>query len=269
MSTFDSIQEFALRVLDFAIVFLVIYQLLLLIRGTRAMQMLIGLLGIIVVFFVSGDNVLGLQTLNWLLDKFMASFFLVLVVLFQKDIRLGLLKFTNTRFLMGLKPAEQTHIIQELVKAAEQLSNASIGALIVLERNADLSPYTEEGIAVDAQVTDELLFAIFNPANANPLHDGATIIRNGRVSAAGCFLPLTSNPRVDQTLGTRHRAAIGLSEDSDAVVLVVSEETGTVSVCLNGQIRRGLDSNQLRELLQHELALRGAGGGDKRAEARS
>lgn len=254
MSTFASIRDIALGVLDFAIVFLVIYQLLRLIQGTRAVQMLLGLLGIIVAFVISSDNVLGLQTLNWLLDKFMASFIIVLVVLFQKDIRLGLLKFANTRLTASFKPASQTQIVQELVQACDKFSRERIGALIVIERSADLSTYVEEGIPIDAQVRDELLFAIFNPANANPLHDGAVIIRNERIVAAGCFLPLTSNPRVDQSLGTRHRAAIGVSEDSDALVLIVSEETGTISLAANGIIERHFDSNELRAALQRGLS---------------
>lgn len=243
-------------VLDFGIVYFVIYQILLLIRGTRAVQMLVGLLLIIVGYFVTQDDGLGLSTIHWLLDKFIGSFILVVVVLFQQDIKRGLATLARSRVFSGLSSGQEAQLVEELVRASSMLSERRIGALIVIERSADLSPFAEEGVKVDAMVSKETLFAIFNPANANPLHDGAVIVRDARVLAAGVFLPLTSNPRVDKRLGTRHRAGIGLSEDTDAAVLIVSEETGQVSIALAGNLQRGIGTNSLRELLQELLGVR-------------
>ncbi len=249
-STFDLI----LSIADFVLVYLLIYQVLLVIRGTRAVPVLVGLLLVIVGYFVSKDEYLGLSTLHWLLDKFIASFILVIVVLFQQDIRRGLSHFAKSRFFRGgLSASQGAQLVEELVRSASLLSRNRIGALIAIERDGDLGQYAEEAIKLDAVVTNEVLYAIFNPANANPLHDGATILRGDRIVASGCFLPLTTNPRVDKTLGTRHRAAIGLTEETDTVVLVVSEETGIVSVALSGRLSRNLDANALRELLHAVL----------------
>jgi len=138
-----------------------------------------------------------------------------------------------------------------VIRAVTRLAQKHIGALIVLEREADLSPFTEDAIEVDARVTAGTLFATFLPSFENPLHDGAVIIRRGRISHAGCFLPLTENPKVDKALGTRHRAAIGLTESTDAVVIVVSEESGVISLAFQGELERGLDAASLRERLMH------------------
>lgn len=248
LSIYSSLDLVA-SVFDFAIVFILIYQILVLIRGTKAVGVLVGLLVLIVFYFVSKDEYLGLSTLRWLLDKFIGSFILVIVVLFQQDIRRALSSFAKTSLFSGLTAQEGAQLVEELVRACTSLSKARIGALIAVERDGDLAQYAEEGIKVDAAVTNETLYAIFNPANANPLHDGAVILRDDRIVSAGAFLPLTSNPRVDKALGTRHRAAIGLTEDTDAAVLVVSEETGVISVALGGKLSRNLDANSLRQLL--------------------
>ena len=259
--------DLLLMVVDFAVVYLLIYQILVLIRGTKAVGVLVGLLFAIVFYFVSKDEYLGLSTLHWLLDKFIGSFILVIVVLFQQDIRRALSSFAKTSFFSGLTAQEGAQLVEELVKACNNLAKNRIGALIAVERDGDLGEYAEEGVHVDAAVSNEMLFAVFNPANANPLHDGAVIVRGDRIVAAGAFLPLTSNPRVDKSLGTRHRAAIGLTEDTDAAVLVVSEETGIISVALGGRLSRNLDANSLRQLLHSLLGTPKAKPAKKRAAA--
>ncbi len=241
---------------DLALVYLLVYQVLLLIRGTRAVQMLVGLLLVIAAYTLSSSNAFELATLNWVLDKFIESFILVIVVLFQQDIRRGLTTFARQGLFRGLSRSQDASFVEELVRACSLLSERRIGALIAVEREADLAEYVQEAIPLEALMSKETLFAVFNPANANPLHDGAVIIRDDRIHAAGCFLPLTSNPRVDKELGTRHRAGIGLSEDTDAVVLIVSEETGAVSVAVAGQLERALEQNALRESLQRLLGVR-------------
>lgn len=241
--------DLVLSAVDFVVVYLLIYQILVLIRGTKAVGVLVGLLVLIVFYFVSKAEYLGLSTLHWLLDKFIGSFILVIVVLFQQDIRRALSSFAKSSLFSGLTAQEGAQLVEELVRSCTSLSRNKIGALIAVERLGDLTQYAEDGVKLDAVVSNETLYAVFNPANANPLHDGATIVRGGRILAAGCFLPLTSNPRVDKALGTRHRAAIGLSEDTDSAVLVVSEETGVISVALGGKLSRNLDANSLRQLL--------------------
>lgn len=236
-------------VLDIALVFFLVYRMMLLIRGTRAIQMLVGILIVLVLFAVSQETILNLTTLNWVLDKFVSSFIVILIVLFQPDIRRALSEIgKNPLFFAGGRKRGPT-MYDEVIRAVTRLAQKHIGALIVLEREADLTPFTEEAIEVDARVTAGTLFAAFLPSFENPLHDGAVIIRQGRISHAGCFLPLTENPKVDKALGTRHRAAIGLTESTDAVVIVVSEETGTVSIAFQGELRRGLDAVSLRERL--------------------
>ena len=241
--------DLLLSVVDFVVVYLLIYQLLVLIRGTKAVGVLVGLLVLIVFYFVSKDEYLHLSTLHWLLDKFIGSFILVIVVLFQQDLRRALSSVAKTSLFSGMTAQEGAHLVEELVRACTSLSANKLGALIAVERDGDLSQYADDGIKVDAAVTRETLYAVFNPANANPLHDGAVIVRGDRIVSAGAFLPLTSNPRVEKTLGTRHRAAIGLTEDTDSAVLVVSEETGIISVALGGKLSRNLDANALRQLL--------------------
>ncbi len=236
-------------VLDIALVFFLVYRMMLLIRGTRAIQMLIGILIVLALFAVSQENILNLTTLNWVLDKFVSSFIVILIVLFQPDIRRALSEIGKNPLFFGGGRKRGPTMYDEVIRAVTRLAQKHIGALIVLEREADLTPFTEEAIEVDARVTAGTLFAAFLPSFENPLHDGAVIIRQGRISHAGCFLPLTENPKVDKALGTRHRAAIGLTESTDAVVIVVSEETGTVSLAFQGELRRGLDAVSLRERL--------------------
>lgn len=242
--------EALLVLLDMTIVYFVIYRILLLIKGTRAIQMLFGLVLILLFFFLSQDGYLNLSTTHWFLEKFIANFIIIIVIIFQRDIRRALAEVGRTSIFSGARAFEDTQVIEEIIKASTMLSSRKIGALIAIEREADLTHFTEEGIEVGGTVSKDLLFSLFLPEHQNPLHDGAVIIQKGRVAAAGCFLPLTNNPAIEKTLGTRHRAAIGLSEETDAAVVTVSEETGTVSVAFDGELYRDLEPAGMRDLLQ-------------------
>jgi len=244
-------------VLDIALVYYLVYRMMLLIRGTRAVQMLVGIFFVLALFVVSQEDLLNLTTMNWVLDKFVSSFIVILIVLFQPDIRRALSEMgKNPLFLAGGRKRGPT-IYDEIIRATTRLASKHIGAIIVLEREAELSPFTEDAHEVDAKVTAGTLFSLFIPSYENPLHDGAVIIRKGRISHAGCFLPLTENPRVDKHLGTRHRAAIGLTEGTDAVVIVVSEESGVISLANQGEMKRGLDSASLRDELMEWFGPKG------------
>ena len=236
-------------ILDILIVFYFVYRAMLLMRGTRAIQMLVGVIFVLVLFFVSQEDYLNLQTVNWILDKFVSSFIVILIILFQPDIRRALSEMGKNPLFMGASRRNRASLYDEIIRGVVKLASKHIGALVVIERQADLSAYTEEAIPLDMKVTAEALFTIFIPSHENPLHDGAVIVRHGRFSHAGCFLPLTDRPNVDKSLGTRHRAAIGITETTDAVVIVVSEETGIISLAYGGDLKRGLDANNLREEL--------------------
>jgi uncharacterized protein (TIGR00159 family) len=245
--------EVVVAIADIALVYYVVYRALLLIKGTRAVPMLIGLLLIILAFFLS--EIAGLATLNWLLNNFFNALLLVVIVVFQQDIRRGLTRIGMTRLFQTAQGSrEQAFLIEELVKASTALAAKKIGAIIVVERTADVSEFVEEGTKLDALVTKELLYSIFIPELQNPVHDGAVVVKHGRLASAGAFLPLSQNPALDRTLGTRHRAAIGLTEQTDAVCIVVSEERGSTSLCFDGNIARDLDGGQLRKALQGLLA---------------
>jgi diadenylate cyclase len=230
-------------VLDILIVAYVIYRIAVLIRGTRTMQMVVGLL-IMAGAFV-GSQLLGLFTLNWLLNNFLGSLFVILVVIFQSDIRRALTRVGTPTFLTG--HVTVASVAQELVSAAAWLSARRIGALIVLEQEVGLSDYVETGRMLQARLSPELLETIF--MRGSPLHDGAVIISGENVLAGACLLPLSTNPNVSLALGTRHRAAIGITEESDAVVIVVSEEDGTISFARNGELQRGLSPDDLLGIL--------------------
>ncbi len=221
--------------LDVLIVAYVIYRVALLIRGTRTMQMVLGMVIVGGAFVAS--QVLGLITLNWLLNNFLSSLFVILVVIFQADIRRALTR-VGARSFFGRNPAAIT-AADEIATAAAWLSARRIGALIVIERDDGLAEIVESGRFLDSKVSPELLETIF--MSGSPLHDGAVIVSGDTIMAAGCLLPLSQNPSVSLSLGTRHRAAIGMSEDSDAVVLVVSEEDGTISLARGGVLTRGLE----------------------------
>jgi len=234
-------------VLDILAVSILIYEGLKLIRGTRAVQMAVGSMLVVALFYVS--QLAPLQTLNWLIRNALVYVVFAAIVIFQSDIRRALAHLGQARFfryLMRSQPSDET--IEEVVVAATMLAQQKVGAIVAIEREIGLRNYIESGIPLDATLTYDLLLTIFKPGA--PLHDGAVILQEGRVAAAACFLPLTVNPRLSRELGTRHRAAIGLTEESDAVAVVVSEETGKISIALDGQIERGLSPEDLRERLR-------------------
>lgn len=236
--------------IDVGVVSYLVYRTLLLIKGTRALRMLTGILLLIALFFLSKEQYFDLPTLNWIMDQFIASFIIVVVVIFQDDIRRALSQVGRNPIVRGSWSTEGGQFYEAIIRAATGLSAHRLGALMAVERDGDLSAYTDEGVRVDAEMSAELLFSIFANKQFNPLHDGATIIQKGRVAYASCFLPLTVNPKVDRELGTRHRAAIGLSEETDALVIIVSEETGSISVAYGGELTRGYDEDSLRDLLR-------------------
>ena len=235
-------------VLDIAIVSFLIYEMLLLIRGTRAAQMAAGAGLLIGLFFMS--RWLHLETVNWLIRNLAGYVVFAAIVLFQADIRRALTHFGRAPFFryLGRTADSEEDIVEELVVAATTLAARRIGAIVVLEREVGLRNYIEGGIPLDATVTYDLLASIFQPGS--PLHDGAVIIQNDRIAAAACFLPLSVNPRLSKDLGTRHRAALGLTEENDAVAIVVSEETGSISLVVNGDLERGLTGDRLRASLR-------------------
>ena len=231
---------------DVLIVFYIIYRALKLVRGTRAAQTMTGMALIIGLFFFAKR--LDLITVSWLFEKLIDYFIIFFVVIFQQDIRRALMQVGQNLFMR--RQYEETYVIEEVVQAAGELAKQRIGALVVIERDADLSDHLGEvGVELDAKVTKELLITLFIPEAANHMHDGAVIIRNLRVHQAGAVLPLSANTKLDKMLGTRHRAAIGVTEETDAVVVVVSEERGSVSLCFNGNIARDLDAATLRKAL--------------------
>ena len=233
--------------LDIAIVAFLIYEFLKLIRGTRAVQMAVGSFFVIALFYVS--QLAPLQTLNWLIRNALLYVAFAAIVIFQSDIRRALARLGQAPFFRYFNRQEAAaETIEEIVVAATMLAQQRIGAIIAVERDIGLRNYIESGIPLDAALTYDLLVTIFRPGS--PLHDGAVILQEGRVAAAACFLPLTVNPRLSRELGTRHRAAIGLTEESDAVAIVVSEESGLISVSLRGEIERGLSPDELRERLR-------------------
>lgn len=233
-----------LNIIDLLIVAFVFYQLFVLIRGTRAVQILKGLSVLIIVSFVS--RWLGLVTMDWVLERFWTIGLVAVVVLFQPELRRALAQMGRERSWKGFLKKEK-HLIDELIKGVRFLSLDKIGAIIVIERNIGLKGYLETGVKIDSDISSELLGTIFMPTT--PLHDGAVIIRNGRIAAAGCILPLTHEPDIDSSFGTRHRSAIGLSEETDAVVIVVSEETGKISMAISGGMATNLSMERLTEML--------------------
>jgi len=245
LTTYDPVRD----TVDIALVFLGVYWLLLLIKGTRAIQILVGLMALIAARLIS--DLAGLMTLSWILDNFLASAVLIIIVLFQADIRRALARVGRGVF-PRLSQRQESQILEEVVRACQTLAQKRVGALIVLERETGLEDLIEIGTNVDAAVSKELLASLFLPYS--PLHDGAVVIQQGRVAHAGCILPLTLRTDLPEGVGTRHRAAVGITEESDAVVIVVSEETGTISVVRSGEMTRDLDAPRLRVVLTDLLA---------------
>lgn len=232
--------------LDILIVAFVLYRLMLLVKGTRAERMLWGLAVIVLAYFVSQR--MGLFTLHWILSNFLSSIVIIVIVVFQRDIRRVLVQVGKTSFF-GRGEGAREEIFEELTRAAFQMSEKKIGALIALEKDVGLGDYLDMGTEVDAKVNSEMLLSIFNPSS--PVHDGAAIIRKARISRAGCFLPLAKGEEISKSLGTRHRAALGLTEETDAVVIVVSEETGEVSIVTDRNIERNMNAQIFMERLRN------------------
>lgn len=235
-------------ILDILLVTLAFYVLLRLIHGTQAVQLVRGILLFMLVAIVIA-NVFQLTAFTWLIRGATSALLVAIPVIFQPEIRRALEKLGRTGVILT-RPGEEeaSQIIEAVCDAAEYLSQHRLGALIVLERETGLQEFIDAGSILDSQVSSDILIAIFYPYTA--LHDGAAIIRGNRLAAAGCVLPLTENPSLDRRFGTRHRAAIGLSEQTDAIVIVVSEERGTISVAYDGRIVQRLDSTRLRNILR-------------------
>jgi diadenylate cyclase len=246
----DIINDFNLwSALDVLLLAIIFYQVLLLIRGTRAAQILIGMLVVIGLFVVS--NVFPLTAINWMMNKFYSSFIIIVIIIFQDDIRQVLISMGRRGIFNAQDASTSQHMIDEISRAASSLAAKRIGALIVIERGILLNRYVEIGVPIDGRVSKELLLSVFHPSS--PIHDGAVILQRGRLAAAGCFLPLTRNEHIDPNLGTRHRAAIGISEETDAIVVVVSEEGASLGIVEDGRIDRKTDGKSLREELQKKL----------------
>src|SRR5713226_687387 len=233
-----------ISVLDILLVAVIIYEFLMLIRGTRAAPMLVGVAVLALAFYFA--RIGELSTLNWLLSKLFPYVVFALIVVFQSEIRHALARL-GTRLSFSRSSASEADAYDDIVLAANLFSQNQTGALIVIEREIGLRTYIESGVPLDAHLSYDLLATIFRPSA--PLHDGAVIIQRDRVAAAACFLPLSMNPVLSTQLGTRHRAGIGVTEETDAIAVIVSEETGAISLAVSGKIERDLTVEQLRERL--------------------
>jgi uncharacterized protein (TIGR00159 family) len=235
--------------IDIALVALGIYWLMLLMRGTRAVQILVGLI-FLVVANVAAD-LFNLLTMHLILQKLTGPAVIIIVILFQHDIRRALAR-VGRGFFRSVSDQQESQMLEEVVRAAQGLAQRRVGALIVLERETGLDDQIEAGTPLDSNVSKELLISLFVPYS--PLHDGAVVIQRGRVSHAGCILPLTLRDDLPEGVGTRHRAAVGITEETDAVVIVVSEETASISVVMGGEMVRGLDAARLRVILRDAMS---------------
>jgi diadenylate cyclase len=245
---------FSIRdLIDIALVAFIIYRSLLLMRGTRGVQMTFGI--VMLLLFYWATRFWMLTAVGWLLSQVLTYIVFAIIVLYQNEIRRGLAGMGKTS-IWGHHRRQGKNGFDEIVLAATTLASKKIGALVIIERDIGLRNYVESGIALDAVLTYDLLVTIFSPNT--PLHDGAVIVQQKRILAARCFLPLTLDPYLSKELGTRHRAAIGITEETDAVAIIVSEETGTISLANGGQITRDLDGTSLRAALQN--AMEGPGG---------
>ncbi len=248
-STWDVIRSLA----DIAVVAYIIYRLLGLIQGSRAEQLLKGVF--VLLIFSAVVSYLHLDLLNWLLDKLWILLAIALPIVFQPELRRFLEQLGQGRFLRGTsaisKMDDNRDMVEEITTAVKLLARDKTGALIVIARENDISEYLGSGTRMDSLVSAGLLINVFVPNT--PLHDGAVVIKDRRIQSAACFLPLSSNPAIDVKLGTRHRAGLGISEVSDAIAVIVSEETGTISVAREGRLIRYLDENLLRNILAAEL----------------
>ncbi len=244
--------NYLIPVADILLIAYVFYRALLLIQGTRAVQIIIGILTLVVITVIA-EAVLRLNTLSWLLNKFWVAAPVILVVVFQPEIRSMLAQLGSHRWSRMLLTSQQ-QFIDEIIDAVKDCSTRNVGALIVLEQEIGLRTQIETGTIINGEVSKELLQSIVN--TKSPLHDGAIIIQNNRLIAAGCLLPLTSENGILKVLGTRHRAAVGLSEISDALIIVVSEESGGISVARSGKLETNIEAAELRGRLKDMYAQR-------------
>ena len=242
-----------LDLLDIVLVAVLFYRLLILVKGTRSAQMYVGLLVIVLVGVLARE--FELIAVKWIVDSLKTVWLIAFVILFQPELRHALAQFGRTRYFRSFLQGDHYGALGEIVRAVETLGGRRHGALIVIERNVGLRNFVETGTRIDARVSAELLVTMFSPGS--PLHDGAVILREDTIVAASCILPLSSNTRLAGALGTRHRAALGLSEESDAAVVVVSEQTGALSVAWRGQLKQRLNEGELRSELSRIFRIRG------------
>lgn len=230
---------------DILLVWLIVYRVLVLIKRTGTIQMLSGL-GILAISFLISQW-LDLYALNWILEKFFTNLFVIVVVLFQGEIRRALANIGSHPLFSGVSSVMETHQIEEIAKGIITIAQKGYGALVVIEKDILVDYHIEMGTEIDSKVSAELIESIFHPQA--PMHDGAILIRAGKVVSAGCFLPLSKNPAIDKNLGTRHRAAIGLTEETDSLVLVVSEETKSISLVQGGHMSPNAQLSEVRQAL--------------------
>jgi diadenylate cyclase len=252
MDVLDGVTQYVSDIVDILIVSYIIYKLLLLLRGTRAVQLLKGISVVIAVWMIA--SFFRLSTLQWLMENLFSVGVIVVLIIFQPELRRALEQLGRGGFFsrsVQLDEQVLTKTVGEIIKAVSHLAKRRIGALLVIERRTGLSDYIETGIQLESKLGSELLINIFLPNT--PLHDGAVIIRHNRIMAAGCYLPLSENPFISKELGTRHRAGMGMSEVSDALCIIVSEETGQISLAIQGQLERGLSEEELLSRLYEEL----------------
>ncbi len=238
--------------IEITILWFVFFRIMIFFEGTRAGQVWKGIFILVVAFFLAQK--LGLNTLDWILTKLFAISVIAIIVIFQPELRFGLARLGQPHlFGTGLKEEEIDDLIRQLSSALVYLSGKKIGALIALEREDRLKSYMDSGVVMDSKISPELLETVFTPLS--PLHDGGLVIQGDRVAAASCLFPLAQNPYLSHSLGTRHRSALGLSEETDAVVLIVSEETGLISLAVGGRLTQGLTREELTQSLKHHLLL--------------
>jgi diadenylate cyclase len=242
-----------LDVLDILLVAVLFYRLLILVKGTRAAQMYVGLLVIVLIGIAARE--LDLIAVKWIVDSLKTVWMIAFVILYQPELRHALAQFGRTRYFRSFIRADHFGFLGEVVRATETLAQRRHGALIVIERNVGLRNFVETGTRVDARVSAELLVTLFSPGS--PLHDGAVIVREDTVIAASCILPLSANPRTPVTLGTRHRAGLGLSEETDSAVIIVSEQSGAISMAFRGRMLQNLGEGELRSELANIFGVRG------------
>lgn len=252
MQPFAEINKYMSDFIDIVIVSYIIYKLLTLLRGTRAVQLLKGIIIVLLTWLIS--YFLDLETLKWLIENLFSVGVIAIIIIFQPEMRRALARLGQGSFFQLTRQVKDqilTQVASEITKAATKLAKDRIGAIIIVERQTGLSDFIQTGVKLEAKLSMELLNNIFLPNG--PLHDGAVIVRNDQIMAAGCYLPLSENPFISKELGTRHRAGIGMSEISDAIVVIVSEETGTISLGLHGELERGLTEEALLSRLYEEM----------------